>query len=145
MEIVAFGIYGIVYLLGIANAISPMMEQALYTFGDAAVKLLHSSALFATHRFEASQIVSGLVDDLTLAAQNLTHLFETANAPIFEVDPSLRVTRWNGYMAKLTSRTFESMRQKRLLEEIVLCDSGDKERIESLLRAGLKGEASEVW
>lgn len=49
---IVFFVYGVVYLLGIANLISSFSEQVFYTYGDVMLKVVQASVLVVVRNWE---------------------------------------------------------------------------------------------
>jgi len=117
-QVVLFGVYGVVYLLAAFDWVSPVAEQALYTFGDATAKVGHSAVLLAMRQQDILSAVRKARREAAVTAADLSLLVDSASAPILSIDIGGCVITWNRKLVELTGRSAESMQGVRFLDVV---------------------------
>jgi PAS domain S-box-containing protein len=121
-------------------------EFPLITKGGTRVEVL----LNATSRRDVSGQITGVVGigqditgrketeaQLTLVANDLTQLIDTANAPIFGIDVKGNVNEWNQKSATITEYSKEEVMGRNLVEEFITPEY--REAVKQVLDKALQG------
>ena len=115
IQIVVFGLYGLIYLLPLFEWIDAITEQALMAYADATVKLFFSIGLCAIRQTDAFAMVQKERRKVDALASDLFQTIQNANAPIFRLDAKGNISLWNDKLVQLTGATLQDIVNKPLL------------------------------
>jgi len=132
---IVFFLYGLVYLLGIANIMSSAAEQMFYTYGDVMLKVVQASVLVIVRNWEGlAELQMALERKVETSKEDRRRLFHCANAPIFVITQECTIAAWNEHLEKVSGIREEDVVGKSILD---LVEPGS--------RSGLKTAIDSCW
>ena len=102
VQILVYGAYGAVFLLGLFDVLDPVVEQAVLSYVDATIKLVCSALLAAMRHADSLAEARRERIKADSIASDLRQIIHDANAPIFAVDADGVITLWNQKLCKIT-------------------------------------------
>ena len=115
IQIVVFGLYGVIYLLPLFEWIDAITEQAVMAYADATAKIIFSVGFCAMRQADAFAMVQRERRKADSLASDLFQTIQNANAPIFRLDAAGNISLWNDKLVQLTGATLQDIVNKPLL------------------------------
>jgi len=116
---VIFSIYGVIYMLGIVNGLTPRQEQLFYTYGDVMLKVAQVSSLVILRNWQDLVIVQKKIQgQISRSKEDTARLIRKANALMLSMDCDGVITGWNEHLASC-SKISEAVAKGKYLQDLV--------------------------
>lgn len=114
VQIVVYGIYGLLYMLPLLGWMDVITEQAAMTYADATIKLFMAVYLSAIRQADAFSMAQKERRKADALAADLSQIIQEANAPIFVLDASGLISLWNEKLVQITGAAMPDILNKPL-------------------------------